>query len=379
MSFFQVQLALKIFRSKLFYLTTIPALILGALIIIYFSGIKDFPVFPNSQNFEYRFFSDNQAGGDSKIIKQLVTDSIIQIDFKIGNKISTPYAGINIEPRESKLVDMGRYNRLLIQLEGDSINGIGIALVTMNHLKNRDIKNQEILFYHIFKIEPEANIYKISINKFEIPGWWSENNRFEDASAIKPEMKNLRTINVSSAFTPNNGQIQSIKISSIVFSRNNKPLIILILALEFVFVFLVFIVLYAAEKIRENRKMVTISYKPVENNKIENSKADFIGYINRNFQSSDLTLALVSGETGVSQRKITNDIQNQFGCNFKSYINRLRINESKRLLLETDLNIGEIAFQVGFNNQTHFNRVFKSEMQISPTEFRNKSKTDSSL
>jgi len=50
------------------------------------------------------------------------------------------------------------------------------------------------------------------------------------------------------------------------------------------------------------------------------------------------------------------------------------MSESKRLLLETDLPIGEITYRVGFNNQTHFNRVFKAEMQISPSEYRSKNK-----
>jgi AraC-like DNA-binding protein len=118
--------------------------------------------------------------------------------------------------------------------------------------------------------------------------------------------------------------------------------------------------------------VITIAYKPVESSAIENSKSDFIGFINHNFQNSELTLDFVSGETGVSQRKITSEIQNRFGCNFKTYINRLRLNESKRLLLNKELNIGEIAFKVGFNNQSHFNRVFKAEFQISPTEFREK-------
>jgi AraC-like DNA-binding protein len=32
--------------------------------------------------------------------------------------------------------------------------------------------------------------------------------------------------------------------------------------------------------------------------------------------------------------------------------------------------MGEIAFKVGFNNQSHFNRVFKSMVGINPSEFR---------
>jgi AraC-like DNA-binding protein len=125
---------------------------------------------------------------------------------------------------------------------------------------------------------------------------------------------------------------------------------------------------------REKKQTITITYKAIENKTIESPKSNSIDFINNNFHNSQLTLDFVSSETGVSQRKIANDIQNQFACNFKTYINRLRINESKRLLIETELNIGEIAFKVGFNNQSHFNRVFKSELQISPTEYRDRNK-----
>jgi AraC-like DNA-binding protein len=375
MQFLQGRLAIKILQSKLFYWCTIPALVMGTLIIAYFSSIQDFPVFPNSQYFRYSFYSDSTAGGNSTIIRKLITDSIIQLDFKIGNKSNvSSYVGINIGPKEIKTVGLGRYNQMLIRLKGKGINGIGITLVTKNHLKKSEIKDQDILFYQIFKISPEVNLYQINVDRFEIPGWWGEANRFEDASIIKPDLKNLLTININSAFTPNDGQIQSIEISSILFSRNNKPLIILILGLELVFILLVFIAFYTTEKNRENKKIITIAYKPVENKNSETSKSDFIDFMNNNFQNCELTLDFVSSETGVSQRRITNDVQNQFGCNFKSYINRLRINESKRLLLETELNIGEIAFKVGFNNQSHFNRVFKSELQISPTEYRDKHK-----
>jgi AraC-like DNA-binding protein len=243
-------------------------------------------------------------------------------------------------------------------------------LITENYLKTGSGKNQEIMFYNNSKISPGINTYTISLDKFKMPDWWRENNRIEDASAIKPDLKNLKAINVSSAFTPKIDTTLSFEIYSMVFSRNNQPLFILVTALAFVLILVVFVASYIVERTKLNRKVITIAYKPVENKIIENSKSDFIGFINNNFQNSELTLDFVSAETGVSQRKITNEVQNRFGCNFKTYINRLRLNESKRLLQNRDLNIGEIAFKVGFNNQSHFNRVFKAEFQISPTEFR---------
>jgi AraC-like DNA-binding protein len=372
MVFFQRSLAIKILKSKLYYLITIPVLVLGILILIYFSGIKDFPVFPNSQSFEYRFYTDSAAGGNSKILEQLINDGIIKLEYRIGNKINNPYAGLNIGPKENKSIHLRFYNELIIRLKGDDINGVGIALVTGNSLKRGEKNNQDVLFYQIFKITSGMNTHKLSMDKFEVPDWWGENNRIEDASSIKPDLKSLKAINVSSAYTPITGNPQSLEIYSMTFSRNNKTLITWVLMLEFACILIVFASFYLIERTRDRNQVITITYKPVENKLVEFTKSDFIHFINNNFQNCELTLDFVSEATGISQRRITNEIQNQFACNFKTYINRLRINESKRLLLESDLNIGEIAFKVGFNNQSHFNRVFKSEVLTSPTEYRDK-------
>ncbi len=52
------------------------------------------------------------------------------------------------------------------------------------------------------------------------------------------------------------------------------------------------------------------------------------------------------------------------------YLQQLRLNESQKLLQETDLAIAEIAFTVGFENLSYFNRCFKSATGLTPKEWR---------
>lgn len=52
------------------------------------------------------------------------------------------------------------------------------------------------------------------------------------------------------------------------------------------------------------------------------------------------------------------------------YINEVRIGHAKKLLKESDLNITEIAFQVGYNSLDHFSRVFNILENVSPKEYR---------
>jgi YesN/AraC family two-component response regulator len=73
---------------------------------------------------------------------------------------------------------------------------------------------------------------------------------------------------------------------------------------------------------------------------------------------------------GVSASKITQILREKKNCSYKQYLNSIRLSEAKRLLLETDRNIVDIAQKVGYSNVTHFNRIFKTTEGISPRQFR---------
>lgn len=55
---------------------------------------------------------------------------------------------------------------------------------------------------------------------------------------------------------------------------------------------------------------------------------------------------------------------------FTQYLQQLRINEAQKLLLETDLSISTIAFRVGFENLSYFNRAFKAILGVTPRDLR---------
>jgi AraC-like DNA-binding protein/ligand-binding sensor protein len=60
------------------------------------------------------------------------------------------------------------------------------------------------------------------------------------------------------------------------------------------------------------------------------------------------------------------------GITFVTYLNHLRIEKAKLLLYNKDLRISEIAYDVGFQSLTHFNRVFHKLVGHSPTEYRSR-------
>ena len=87
-------------------------------------------------------------------------------------------------------------------------------------------------------------------------------------------------------------------------------------------------------------------------------------------QTEDLNLGQVAKAVNMSSYYFCKMFKKITGINFTDYVARVRIEKSKNLLLNPNLRVSEIAFEVGFQSLTHFNRVFKKILGQSPTEYR---------
>ena len=91
------------------------------------------------------------------------------------------------------------------------------------------------------------------------------------------------------------------------------------------------------------------------------------------YRNPDLNLDLLSQRLDASKHHVSQVINACTEGTFFDYINRLRIEEAKKLLAEhsrSDLNVIEVAYAVGFNNKVSFNTAFKKVTGITPTAFR---------
>jgi YesN/AraC family two-component response regulator len=94
-------------------------------------------------------------------------------------------------------------------------------------------------------------------------------------------------------------------------------------------------------------------------------------YIKQN-HAEELSLGQVAKAVNTSTFYFCKMFKKGTGLNFTEYVSRVRIESAKNLLLNPNLRISEIAYQVGFQSLTHFNRVFKKVVGESPTDYRAK-------
>ena len=90
----------------------------------------------------------------------------------------------------------------------------------------------------------------------------------------------------------------------------------------------------------------------------------------REHQAEKLSLGQVAKAVNMSAFYFCKMFKKVTGINFTDYLSRVRIEKAKNLLLNPNLRVSEIAFEVGFQSLTHFNRVFKKLLGQSPTEYR---------
>lgn len=92
------------------------------------------------------------------------------------------------------------------------------------------------------------------------------------------------------------------------------------------------------------------------------------------YKDFNLRLDSLSGELGLNRNQVSQAINEHFGKNFFEYINSLRIQEAKKLLLDPSLqttSIKEITYMAGFNNKVSFYKCFKNDTGMSPVDYRN--------
>jgi AraC-like DNA-binding protein len=90
----------------------------------------------------------------------------------------------------------------------------------------------------------------------------------------------------------------------------------------------------------------------------------------REHQAENLSLGQVAKAVNTSTFYFCKMFKKVTGVNFTDYVSRVRIEKAKDLLLNPNLRVSEIAYEVGFQSLTHFNRVFKRILGQSPTEYR---------
>ena len=96
-------------------------------------------------------------------------------------------------------------------------------------------------------------------------------------------------------------------------------------------------------------------------------------YIQKNY-STPLNVEDICKHLGCSGSYFSHAFKRGAGLGFREYLINIRIENAKRLLTLSELNVTEIAFSVGFSDSNYFTSLFKKKSGISPLAYRKQTK-----
>jgi len=116
------------------------------------------------------------------------------------------------------------------------------------------------------------------------------------------------------------------------------------------------------------------SHSKIMNNAKTNTTADYIlihalEFIDRNYHRP-LSVSQIAKHFHCSESYIHHIFKSKMKATVKNYINRLRIECSKKYLCESNMSIKNIALNVGFNDPNYFSKVFCEMCRVTPTQYR---------
>lgn len=98
-----------------------------------------------------------------------------------------------------------------------------------------------------------------------------------------------------------------------------------------------------------------------------------VKYLSNNYMNK-VSLQYIADKEFLSSQYLSFKIKDTFGHGFNEFLNQIRVEESVKLLLDTDKNISEIAEDVGFSHVRYYNKHFKLQYNTTPMQYRKNNK-----
>ena len=115
-------------------------------------------------------------------------------------------------------------------------------------------------------------------------------------------------------------------------------------------------------------KVKTISFKSSD----ELLMQRIVSTVNKYLEDPSLNVQLLADEVGLSRVQLHRKVKALTGISTSEFIRNIRLKQAEKLLLDKKMNISQVAYALGFTNQTHFSTLFKKLYGLSPSEYINR-------
>ncbi|PQA59563.1 hybrid sensor histidine kinase/response regulator transcription factor [Siphonobacter curvatus] len=100
-----------------------------------------------------------------------------------------------------------------------------------------------------------------------------------------------------------------------------------------------------------------------------------LAYVHDNLANPQLSVETLSSHLSMSRASLYNRLLEFTGMTPVEYIRSIKLERAALLLHKSDMNIAEVAYEIGFANPNYFTKVFKAQFNMTPSEYIQKART----
>lgn len=276
--------------------------------------------------------------------------------------------------------DLTRYSDIRFKIQCDPKNVLMLVafsfddkVTNLNNMASRRVSSTA------FSCDNHWSEVSIKLADLDTPHWWLGRYGFEfsDTGYRLDQVMGFAWVNSLQSPLNTNSRV---KLTDIRLEGRDFRYVYLALGFS-ALVWVVFIallircyikVLTLELKARVKQDQPLIAYKKlsIEPQK-DKEKSALLRYIATEYANPELSLEMAVTQLGINRTKINDLLKEELGLTFSAYLNKLRLTEAARLLSEKEeANVSEIAYTVGYNNVSYFNKLFKQEYGCAPKTFK---------
>lgn len=327
--------------------------------------------------------SDMDDGGNSTYS---LTESTYNIDFtyQLAEGVEYPYVSFALRfvQQEKDIlqhVDLTRYNTVRFRIRCNPTNILTFTVYTFDEGVTvlDDLRSYRIPSTY-FACDRSWKDIEVDLNKLETPEWWLKQHA--TLASRNYSLAKTASLTIGNSVQSPLDTKSHVAIDSLVLEGRNW-MAVTAGAAVLVLIWIVFIfwslkcytrALTSDVRGRLQKDISFIGYQQlsIEPHK-DKERSALLGFMVTEYQNPELDMEAVIQKLGMNKSKINEILKRETGLTFNVYLNKLRLTEAARLLSENhELNIGEVAYSVGYNNVSYFNRLFKGEYGCTPKAFK---------
>lgn len=340
---------------------------------------------PRLDSLAYYAYDDRSEGGQSQAALRLV-DSTLLFDFRLAAGAPFPYAGSGLaltseaQALMGEFTDLDGYDSLRIEARSNRTPQARLQILTNDpSLTRADDPLSKRFFVQSIALGRSFQTLRMPLSNFQTPEWWYERHHMQPDYGLK-NMDRVTNFEITTGGGVLLGVPDTLEIRSIVFYGDNHFVNQAALVLGVLLVgFLVIrwwldrahsnIMRQTQQQVRREESLKGYEKLEVRSHRSQDLQK-VLDYLHNNYSNSELSQEQFCHDTGINRNRLAELLKGEVGTSFRTYLNEIRLTEAARIIAETDLQMTEVAYKVGFGNVSHFNRLFKEKYELTPLEYR---------